>query len=92
MVEQAILKDVLVKIFSKFVKDRIEDMTRIVNKEKEEEMKNTKDLEEKEETDGSRVNKIVGEAMRMLQDIDRVEEMVNEVLDILENQNDADFD
>ena len=55
-------------------------------------MKNTKDLEEKEETDGSRVNKIVGEAIRMLQDIDRVEEMVNEVLDILENQNDADFD
>ena len=92
MVEQAILKDVLVKIFSKFVKDRIEDITRIVNKEKEEEMKNTKDLEEKEETGGSRVNKIVGEAIRMLQDIDRVEEMVNEVLDILENQNDADFD
>ena len=92
MVEQAILKDVLVKIFSKFVKDRIEDITRIVNKEKEEEMKNTKDLEENEETDGSRVNKIVGEAIRVLQDIDRVEEMVNEVLDILENQNDADFD
>ena len=91
-VERAILKNALVKIFSKFVKDTIEDMGRIYKKNKEEEMKNTENIEEKEESGSSRVNEIVGEAIAMLQDIDRVEEMVNEVLDILENQNDVDID
>jgi len=91
-VERAILKNALVKIFSKFVKDTIEDMGRIDKKNKEEEMKNTENIEEKEERGSSRVNEIVEEAITMLQDIDRVEEMVNEVLDILENQNDVDID
>ena len=86
------MKDVMVKIFTKFVKDTIEDMGGMENIEdkvniidKKEDMEKTKNLEERKET-GMRVNENLEEMIKMFRDIDRVEEMVNEVLRILEHE------
>lgn len=91
-VESAIMKDVMVKIFTKFVKDTIEDMGGMEDIEdkvniidKKEDMEKTKNLEERKET-GMRVNENLEEMIKMFRDIDRVEEMVNEVLRILEHE------
>ena len=77
----------MVKIFTKFVKNTIEDMGGMEDKENEVNIEGKKDMnktldKETEET-GRRVNENLEE---MLQDIDRVEEMVNEVLRILEHE------
>ena len=78
----------MVKIFTKFVKDTIEDMDETeneVNNNKEEEMNETVD-KEKEETGRRSKCENLEEISEMLQDIDRVEEMVNEVLRNLEHK------
>jgi len=91
-VESAILKDVMVKIFTKFVKDTIEDMGGMEDMEKEvniidkkEELEKTKNPEERKGT-GRSLSENLEEMSEMLRDIDRVEEMVNEVLGILEHE------
>ena len=77
-IERAVLKNALVKTFTKLVKDTTEDMGR----------KDIDKKESQEEKAGKRVTEVLGETIKMLGDIERVEGMVNEVLHILENQND----
>ena len=79
----------MVKIFTKFVKDTIEDMGGMEDMEKEvniidkkEELEKTKNPEERKGT-GRSLSENLEEMSEMLRDIDRVEEMVNEVLRIL---------
>ena len=83
------MKDVMVKIFTKFVKDTIEDMGGMEDMKKEvniidkkEELEKTKNPEERKGT-GRSLSENLEEMSEMLRDIDRVEEMVNEVLRIL---------
>ena len=83
------MKDVMVKIFTKFVKDTIEDMGGMEDMEKEvniidkkEELEKNKNPEERKGT-GRSLSENLEEMSEMLRDIDRVEEMVNEVLRIL---------
>ena len=82
----------MVKIFTKFVKDTIEDMGGMEDMEKEvniidkkEELEKTKNPEERKGT-GRSLSENLEEMSEMLRDIDRVEEMVNEVLGILEHE------
>ena len=77
-IERAVLKNALVKTFTKLVKDTTEDMGR----------KDIDKKESQEEKAGKRVTEVLGETIKMLGDIERVEGMVDEVLHILENQND----
>ena len=77
-IERAVLKNALVKTFTKLVKDTAEDMGR----------KDIDKKESQEEKAGKRVTEVLGETIKMLGDIERVEGMVDEVLHILENQND----
>ena len=79
----------MVKIFTKFVKDTIEDMggmedmeTEVNIIDKKEELEKTKNPEERKGT-GRSLSENLEEMSEMLRDIDRVEEMVNEVLGIL---------
>ena len=77
-IERAVLKNALVKTFTKLVKDTTEDMGR----------KDIDKKESQEEKAGKRITEVLGETIKMLGDIERVEGMVDEVLHILENQND----
>ena len=79
-IERAVLKNALVKTFTKLVKDTTEDMGRKDIDKKE--------SQEEKEKAGKRITEVLGETIKMLGDIERVEGMVNEVLHILENQND----
>ena len=79
----------MVKIFTKFVKDTIEDMGGMEDMEKDvniidkkEELEKNKNPEERKGT-GRSLSENLEEMSEMLRDIDRVEEMVNEVLRIL---------
>ena len=82
----------MVKMFTKFIKDTIEDMGGIEDVEnesdieKEEELNDTETLDEETEETGRSISENLVEVSEMFRDIDRVEEMVNEVLRILEHE------